>query len=359
MGTIGLTDTTLLHVFHYCDIPTIKNLRLVNRWVHDLTAAYEHSIARVMAIREFSEDTVRKFRPYKDPKLSFRSIFCIESRQRRAQWLAGVVLEQNCEDGRTNYVLADDPIGDPLRAHIINGWSILWHLTDIAIDTEGELSRYIAPPVISNRSVTASPISVARILDGWLKFVTSLSFDERLDYDCMRYFAASAFSCRVFEDPHREEYEIGTGNEFARKTSWLSWLVLKDGPLFFEKAWASKEGNERCVKYIYQQFSQRSRNQQLWEFDAARKTELALEGQGKEEVMAYRLVMNVFDSILEQRVLGHQIRNIPFFIGYRLSSLRIRQWDNEENMLDQSYKWRIPGVDYSDRTQFAGGFWSV
>lgn len=95
----------------------------------------------------------------------------------------------------------------------------------------------------------------ARIRDGWLAFVATLSSQECLEYNFMQFFVGCAFHNRVFEDPGQMVYELSTGSDFARKTSWLDWLVLQDGPVFFERALANKEGNQRCLIYICEQWS--------------------------------------------------------------------------------------------------------
>ena len=68
-----------------------------------------------------------------------------------------------------------------------------------------------------------------------------LPLGERLDHDYMRSSVSGIFRGKVFEDPERDGYEIRIGSEFAYGRSWL---VLRDGPHFLEKAWASRGKRE-------------------------------------------------------------------------------------------------------------------
>ncbi|MCJ1247616.1 hypothetical protein MMC30_004831 [Trapelia coarctata] len=333
-----LTDSDLLEIIQYSDVVTLKNLRLTSHSIHNLIAAYEFSISRSVAKRRFAEFAIQRFRPYHDSKSSLRSLFCIESRQRRARWLSDLVLEKYEEiyqrgAGITNY---------QARTHFTNGWGIHWQMTDIANSIEADMQAMATLDGGTWTQALTRP-HAARLRDEWLAFVATFSEQDCLDYNFLQYFVAYALRNRVFEDPRREIYEVGTGNDFAGKASWLNWLVLRDGPTFFERARASEEGNQRCVEYIYEQWSLASWDQRRWGYDAARRTEAALRRKEEQVARPGQLFRDFMEGHRHEGTPLKLFRDVPFFIGHQLSDLRIREWEDYGDAFDRSLQWLIPG----------------
>jgi len=123
-----VTDSAFLQIIQYSSVATLKTLRLTSRSIYDLISAYEFSISRCIPRRELIEYAIQRFRPYHDCKMSLKSLFCIESRQRRARWLSDLVLQKYEERFERDVGMANDQA----RAHVGNGWAILWQMTDIA-----------------------------------------------------------------------------------------------------------------------------------------------------------------------------------------------------------------------------------
>ena len=341
-----LTDTIMLQVVLESDISTLKSLRLVNRSTYNLIAAYEHSVCTNITQRQFSPSIVNRFYPRLSLESSIKSLFLLEHRVQTAQWLSGVALEKYHEDddccGYNCYgyncscgnIGVTEQRGERVRAHVNIGWSVLWHLTDIAEErgnTHGlKLPESCGQRASRTRGYNSFRALESEILSEQLEFVNSLSFDERADYSLMQFFIGCAFADRVFED-HRPEHhdvdtefgvprigyhELGPGDRFRRRNSWLNWLVLREGPCFFEHAWRSKRGNQECLEHITTQWSTRSQEQLLVEYAAARKVELALWVGEEDDNRPPPQFFTYMDCAPGWKQAAGPYRDIPFFIGH-------------------------------------------
>ena len=345
-GLAGLADPVMLQVILESDVSTLKSLRLVNRSTYNLIAGYEHSICMNITKRRFSPSIVSRFYPRLSLKSSIKSLFLLEHRLQTAQWLSGVALEKyhedydcygyDCQghDCSCGNIGITEQRGDCVRAHVDIGWSVLWHLTDIAEEKENTHGLEMPNPCGQRASRTRGYNSFraleSEILCEQLEFVNSLSFDERADYSLMHFFIGCAFAYRVFED-HRPEHhdvdvefqvptigyhELGPGDRFRRSNSWLNWLVLREGPCFFEHAWRSKRGNQECLEYITTQWSKRSPGQLLVEYAAARKVELALRVGEEDSERPPPQFFDYMDCAPGWKQAAGPYRDIPFFIGH-------------------------------------------
>ena len=342
----GLPDTVMLQVILESDVSTLKSLRLVNRSTYNLIAAYEHSICTNITERRFSPSIVSRFYPRLSLGSSLKLLFLLEHRVQTAGWLSGVAVEKyhedydcygyNCQghDCCCGNIGVTEQRGDRVRYHVDIGWSVLWHLRDIAEERENthglgrpEPCGQRAPRTRGYKSVRALE---SEILSEQLEFVNGLSYDERADYSLMRFFVGCAFANRVFED-HRPEHfdvdieseaptigyhELGPGDRFRKSNSWLNWLVLREGPCFFERAWRSRSGNQECLKYITTQWSTRSPEQLLIECAAARRVELALWVGEEDDERPPPQFFDYMDCAPNWKQAAGPYRDIPFFIGH-------------------------------------------
>ena len=86
-----LTSNTAIYllIIQQSDIPTLLNLRLVNRATHDLIAAYEASLSTFIAGRNF-ENRLLLLRPKNHPPPSIRWLLSLQQRQDLSIHLAAI-----------------------------------------------------------------------------------------------------------------------------------------------------------------------------------------------------------------------------------------------------------------------------
>ncbi|PSS10958.1 hypothetical protein M430DRAFT_61324 [Amorphotheca resinae ATCC 22711] len=289
MDVQRVSQELILNIIYFCDLPTIKHLRLANRSIRDLIDTYQISICGVITKRLFDEKEIESFRLLDANVPAYQSLLALDYRVRTAKWLTGVALENFQEDpiptGFGN-VEAGDPRGDPLREYVNTGWMVLWRLSDIA-------RRVVCEMIGKNKTNFNHPISSwtrgsplvrkleASVQKQQLEYVNSLSFFEAFAYHMMHVYVSGAFHDRVFDDPRGRNSDWRTGNEFGINNSWLNWLVFREGPSFFRRAWATREGNAECLKLIITEWSKRSKQQVLIEHAAAKEVEERLLQVGK------------------------------------------------------------------------------
>lgn len=147
METSRFPDAILLQVILLSDIPTIKSLRLTSKYVNDLITTYQRTIHHEALRRTYSEYEIAPFRPIGDFSPSIEAMMKLFNRHESAKWLSGVLLEKHCDhivdcvspETKACNVSAHDPRGDTLRARLAVGWSVLWHLADIAHVVEAKI----------------------------------------------------------------------------------------------------------------------------------------------------------------------------------------------------------------------------
>jgi hypothetical protein len=325
MDAQRVSQELILNIIYFCDLPTIKHLRLANRSIRDLIDTYQISICGVITKRLFDEKEIESFRLLDANVPAYQSLLALDYRVRTAKWLTGVALENFQEDpiptGFGN-VEASDPRGDPLREYVNTGWMVLWRLSDIA-------RRVVCEMIGKNKTNFNDPISSwtrgsplvrkleASVQKQQLEYVNSLSFFEAFAYHMMHVYVSGAFHDRVFDDPRGRNSDWRTGNEFGINNSWLNWLVFREGPSFFRRAWATREGNAECLKLIITEWSKRSKQQVLIEHAAAKEVEERLLQVGK-------VLENgdLFRELLGWTIPGREIRrvhgDVVYYLGRRL-----------------------------------------
>ncbi|KAH6677327.1 hypothetical protein B0J14DRAFT_689657 [Halenospora varia] len=314
MEKIQLPQQLILEIMLNCDVPTLKHFLIAHRSFRDLIDEYEVSITYRVRSQWNSEIFVSLFDSQNLSGLSpLESLFRMDSRLKTAKWLAEVVMENyENEEGtlrRSNYgnVGANEPKGDSTRECIAIGWGVLWRLMDIA---HSRTWRYYWPLTIYKREEDQH-------LNSRLEFVYKLSDAELFGYYIMHDTLSRTFQDRVFD--RKKALEWKTGNEFGLSNSWLNWLVMREGPRFFEKAWESQEGNEDCAKFITREWSKRSKKQLLIEKTAAVEVEWALKRQ--ERLLCDSLTSR-YNKLTDWAKRGREIHKVHdgvvFHLGHRL-----------------------------------------
>ncbi|KAH8590132.1 hypothetical protein B0O99DRAFT_745437 [Bisporella sp. PMI_857] len=115
-----LPPLVMLDVLFFCDVPTLKALRLAHGYIRDLIEIYQASICSHAADLFFSEEEIRFFRPLSTSLSPIITLFAMEYRFSIAKWLADVGLE-NQEDfnprrlGPYGNIAAYETKGDTVR----------------------------------------------------------------------------------------------------------------------------------------------------------------------------------------------------------------------------------------------------
>ena len=108
----------------------------------------------------------------------------------------------------------------------------------------------------------------SQVLRRQVQYANSLPWTNKFSYSILHFCIQLVFKRRVFEDPKSKIFKSGTSSEYRQKHSWLNWLVFREGPSFFAQAWASEDGNSKCLRHILAEWLRRSEEQHLIEQDA-------------------------------------------------------------------------------------------
>lgn len=119
----------------------------------------------------------------------------------------------------------------------------------------------------------------------------------------------------MFDDPRGKNSDWRTGNEFGLGGWWVNWLVMREGPKFFAKAWTSRQGNEECVKLITSEWSKRSKEQVLIERTSATEVYAPVLTIGRNNGNLYRDLM---DWAKGGREIERAHPDVFFHLGRRL-----------------------------------------
>lgn len=119
----------------FCDVSTLKSLRLTQKAIHELVDTYGYSIATNIKLHSFAADEVALFQLEDGFHSELQSLFLFDYRVRTTRWLTDVALENLQEDidsGVFGNIGTNEAQGDSIRGRVNSGWSILWRLSDIA-----------------------------------------------------------------------------------------------------------------------------------------------------------------------------------------------------------------------------------
>ena len=342
MANHQLPNPVMLEVVRFCNVSTLKNLRRAHSTFYNLISAYEHSTCAAITGLLYTEDDVRYFKPSCRLNGPLQALFALDYRLQTAKWLSSVALENHCvtedEVGCYGNIGASETQGDPVRNQITIGWSILWRMADLArevlsedagvnvMDAGGRISRV-------TRGHPNMHKLESQVLKRQAQYANSLPWTDKFSYYMLHFSMQSVFEYRVFEDPKSKRFKRGTGSQYGHRNSWLNWLVLREGPGFFAQAWASKDGNNKCLRHILAEWSGRSEEQLLIERNAAEEVEKALFCVNGENVCFLEEADGLFYALTEWARQGRQIQRsfgkIPFRLGYWVPSDVAREIDRE------------------------------
>jgi hypothetical protein len=152
---------------------------------------------------------------------------------------------------------ADVDPGENFKTHLFVGWAILWRLSDSAQSVLVDELNLNAADINCVSSLTLGlDTETLKSLEAFIRnrqvaYISTLSnhglICKIVLYKC---FFSRTFSDRIFSRLH-----------YLGKDCWLSWLVLREGPSYFIKAWSTAAGNEECSRYTTREWSGRTREQ--------------------------------------------------------------------------------------------------
>lgn len=277
--------TILLDVIKSCDLSTLLSLRLASRAIHHLIARYESSIALAVA-RRIGQDCPRLLQASVEERPSIKWLFSIVARR-----LATVAVDRaRCI--RAWGISAADPLGDILRERVTHGWRVLWRLSDVArqvarlsdsslaVGSTG-LRRFFLPrwTTSSEDMVMARETEILRLRR---RLIRDLTPQDVVDYGLMHGFMSHAWSTVDFGfgtladlGPPRKG-----GALVWAKSSWINWLILRDGPLLFDELWANFDDQRTDrIERVRREWEARSAQQVQIEKQSARHVHLDLDAR--------------------------------------------------------------------------------
>jgi hypothetical protein len=226
---------------------------------------------------------IANFQLKDDSQPALFKLFTLEFRPQKAHWLSAVSLENRQEDNnlsrrktissrlvqsrhprrqRSRLNINYNPIvgnigagereGDAARACLDLGWRVLWRLSDISRGvlheyrekTRTDMSFSQNRPSSLTRGLPLSDVQTVEdtIVQKQIEYISNLHEHAWIGYHFASANLASVFRDRVFDDHSIKEHpgknpDGSTGNSFSNRNSFLNWLVLREGPSFFLRAW--------------------------------------------------------------------------------------------------------------------------
>lgn len=341
MASHPLPQEVLLRIISSCEILILQRLLLTNSTVRNLIQTYQNSLCSVITTNSSTIDDIEAFRLPKTCSWEpLQALFVLEYRIQIARWLSAVTLENYRNEnnlsgtGTSGNIGADEVWGDTARRHVFVGWDILWRLSDIARSilelettsnsTKGTLISSLTREM-DNRELR---LLEDKIRDQQLTYVATLSHQEAWCFCIMHRCATAAFSDRVFGETWGKHWS--NGKDYAVYRSWLSWLMLREGPSLLARAWETKAGNEDCSRKITKELSARSKNQVYIEEAAAKQVRECIRQACYDECNTFRS-LRLFDWAKLGRVMQRVYPDVYFHIGRRLSKEVIKNIELDDS----------------------------
>ncbi|KAH8650926.1 hypothetical protein BGZ60DRAFT_421116 [Tricladium varicosporioides] len=284
----SLLEELLLEIVKYIDIQTLQRLCLVKKSIHRIIKTYQSSISSHLIKTLFPISKKLSFELF-NPGPALQNLFAFNYRLETANWLSAVAYE-NYETGADYFypkdggnISASDSRGDRARASATLGWSVRWRLADIS--TQIILSRL---PNGAQREGNMSTICEQipkfselehEIKRKQLEYVTNLSHAEALGFRDTERIISAVFADRVFDTKRAVHPKISWNGYYQGggvTDNWLNWLVLREGPNMFKKAWGSEKGNMNVSALIKNEWEKRSKRRLEREINSAKVVEKAI-----------------------------------------------------------------------------------
>ncbi|KAH6663721.1 hypothetical protein B0J14DRAFT_661920 [Halenospora varia] len=333
MDKPSLLEELLLEIVKYIDIQTLKSLRLVKKSMHVTIVAYQASICTHLIKTHFTIPENLAFELW-HPQSALQSLFALECRLRTAKWLSAVAYE-NYETGDDYFypkhggnISASDPRGDRARSSATLGWAVRWRLADI--------STYIILEKLPDGAQREGNISTiceqipqfseleSEIKSKQLEYVANLSQKECLGFRDTERIISAVFADRVFDTKRAVDPGIAWNGYYQAggvTDNWLNYLVLREGPNLFKKAWQSEEGNKNCSRLIKTEWEKRSKRRLEREINSAKVVEKAILSVitvGPAVVEAWRREQELFGWAIRGRSIERVFEGIHFRVGRRV-----------------------------------------
>lgn len=301
MNQLTRNRDVLLQVLQDVDLDTLLSLRLTCRNIHDMIAAYESTIAVAVARNTFAEPEIL-------PRLqeSAREV----GGKYSVKWLLDLVPSflamvavdryRWMNDGACGSMLwrqgvaAADPLGQPLRAKVANGFRILARLSRIAKDFENipksSLPRLSNVPMVERvktvlrlrrKSGVSHDLEIVgrrekAVANKRLEYVKSIEPCQASDFQLMYSYVVAALYPVKLEGLRFNGRMPGgmlPGRNWTMTTSaWLLWLMMREGmSLLWDQWWARRKDPDAASleENIQQIFSHKSNEQVLMECQSA------------------------------------------------------------------------------------------
>ncbi|GAD96320.1 hypothetical protein PVAR5_4972 [Paecilomyces variotii No. 5] len=280
----------LLRILEHVDLDTLLSLYETCVAIHKLIITYQATLTITVAQNTFPEEILRILerinddgkQQYKDGYIcngdrdgagSTRGYSICWLRDLIPRFLAVVVVDRyrHMNDGAcgSNYwrqgIAAADPLGDPLRARVTNGFRILARLNCIAREMNIQERKSVMSTesqlILPKRTRTQRLRSIIRARGKWdavqeitarrekaieqkqLTYIdTSVTPKQAADYQLMSLYLECAFYPLTLESWPQGEFSrkkrTGPGGSCA--SGWLTWFMLREGISLLWQQWWMK-----------------------------------------------------------------------------------------------------------------------
>lgn len=305
-----MDDDMKLAIIQFCDVLTLRNLRLAHRSFRDLITTYQTTIVANARLLHFSEEDLHHFDvAHLSPSYPLEGLFLLDYRVRTARWMTHVLLEHHDEETADDFegyaashgnIAASEVQGDPVRRQVEAGFSVHWRLSDIArmvifeaqsplltnLDQVSTIMKWITNLTLAatkaGHQLSSQNLSSMTRAPGSDRFLyelieTAIVASHYLYLESLQKYGiqslgnyrldnllGTVFSNRVLDVPNQPGAEIMKCNDH-QISAWLRWFICREGPGFFAKAWGSGEGKRECEAVIIREFFGRTEDQRATE----------------------------------------------------------------------------------------------
>lgn len=199
MPRVVLTDFILLQVIEFLDVPTLLNLRLLNRSINGLISCYESSIAKRMArslCPEGHEDRLVKSIPFALGEVGYFV------RLNLAHKLATIAVASNLvprvSEPPLRGISPDDDLGNGIRQKVTNGFMTISEVSrihkDVTLSKSARICtrqrRQMGLSRFFSGLTSAQRATEKEILRHWLEYMDALPVEDIIDFNialwCLR-----------------------------------------------------------------------------------------------------------------------------------------------------------------------------
>ncbi|KAI4141554.1 MAG: hypothetical protein L6R39_005282 [Caloplaca ligustica] len=247
------TATVLLHVIDHLDVPSLLNLRLVNKPINSLISCYESSIAKSLARNLCPDSEKPKLADYQPSSLR-DLIFVVRLNLARKLATEAVSSQQVPRIGESTLegVPADDDLGDEIRQKVQHGLMVISELSHIHKEVTRTLPK-------TNRwrvgiSHFSGPTSVRRanereLLRRWQEYMNGLPTDDIVDFSVALWCVNGKLT---FDNRATATSAALWNNVMADREieaiQWTTYHLARKGLGFIENLWSQDQSIAQHAK---------------------------------------------------------------------------------------------------------------